>query len=340
MKYRFLGSTGLRVSEIALGTQTFGWGADEPTAHRMADRFYDAGGIFFDTANMYNDGASEKMLGNWLKKRGHRHELVIASKVFFPVGEGVNNYGLTRKNILYAIDNTLKALGTDYVDLYQAHCFDAATPQEETLSAFDDVVRAGKARYIGASNYTPSELLRSLTISERNHWSSFVSLQAEYNLLTRSPDWELLPLCIREGIAYLVWSPLAGGWLTGKYRRDRNFPKNSRAGRRDRYGDLPEVRASDHTFDIVETLIDMSKRLRKTPAQVALNWLLRRSKVIVPVFGSRTVEQLEDNMGCIGWDLTQEDMALLDEVSSLPLPYPYWFIERNGRKREISGASQ
>jgi aryl-alcohol dehydrogenase-like predicted oxidoreductase len=328
MKYRFLGKTGLRVSEVAFGTQTFGWGTAEETAHVMADKFYESGGIFFDTANMYNDGASEKMLGSWLRKRRHRHSLVIATKVFFPFGEGVNNYGLTRKNILNAIDQSLKTLGTDYVDLYQAHCFDEATPLEETMSAFEDVVRSGKARYIGASNYAPSHLTRSFVISDKMRW-------AHYNLLVRSPEWELLPLCEQEGLAYLTWSPLAGGWLTGKYRKDREIPKDSRGGRRDRYGDLPDIRATQQNYRIIETLVEMAKKLGKTPAQIALNWLLGKSESIIPVFGARTVQQFDDNMGCMGWELEHEDRKLLDEVSAIPLPYPYWFIQKNGRKRAI-----
>lgn len=335
MKYRFLGKSGLRVSELALGTQTFGWGADEKTAHLMANKFCEAGGIFFDTANMYNNGASETMLGKWLRSQKCRHSLVIASKVFYPFGEGVNNFGLTRKNIFYAIENSLKSLGTDYIDIYQAHCFDDATPLEETLSAFEDVVRSGKVRYIGASNYTPSQLVKSIMISNEHHWTSFSSLQAEYNLLVRSPEWELLPVCEQQGLAYLVWSPLAGGWLTGKYQRNKEIPKDSRAGRRDRYGDLPERRAGDHTFTIVETLGEMAKRLEKTPAQIALNWLLHKSNNIIPIFGARTIEQLEENIASVGWELAPEDVKALDEASDVALPYPYWFIKKNGRPRKI-----
>ena len=216
MNYRFLGQTGLKVSELCLGTQTFGWGADEPTAFALADRFVEAGGNFFDTSNIYNEGMSETMLGNWLKSRGQRSQLVIATKVFFPAGQGPNDTGLSRKHILDQIDRSLRRLQTNYVDLYQMHCWDASTPLEETLRALDDLVRAGKVRYIGASNYTPSQLTRSVMLSAMNGWARFDCLQPEYSLLVRSTEWELLPLCREEGIGVICWSPLAGGWLTGK----------------------------------------------------------------------------------------------------------------------------
>ena len=215
MKYRFLGNTGLKVSELAFGTQTFGWGADENTAHKLADLYVESGGNFFDTANVYNNGVSETILGSWLKERGKRHLLVIASKAFFPISDEPNDTGLSRKHLFHAIDESLRRLQTDYLDLYQVHCFDMSTPLEETLRALDDIVRAGKVRYLGASNYTAAQLLKALMLSKMNGLLPFSFLQAEYSLIVRSTEWELLPLCKEEGLGFLAWSPLAGGWLTG-----------------------------------------------------------------------------------------------------------------------------
>ncbi|HIC96312.1 TPA: aldo/keto reductase [Candidatus Bipolaricaulota bacterium] len=334
MEYRFLGRTGLKVSELCFGTQTFGWGADEKTAHAMADRFVEAGGNFFDTADIYNEGQAETILGKWLKSRGHRSDFVIATKVFFPTGKGPNDTGLSRKHIFEAIDNSLRRLQTDYVDLYQVHCWDMSTPLEETLRALDDLVRVGKVRYLGASNFTPAQLMKALMLSEMHGWARFDSLQPEYSLLVRSPEWELLPLCREEGIGVICWSPLAGGWLTGKYRRGEPPPPDSRAGRRDRFEDLPEQRASERTWRIIDTLIEVGKECGKTPAQVALNWLLQQPGVTAPIFGARTLEQLEENLGSVGWALSPEQLDKLNKVSEIPLPSPYNFIARYTRKRD------
>ena len=334
MQYRFMGRTGLKVSELCLGTQTFGWGADEPTAHALADRFVEAGGNFFDTSNIYNEGQSETMLGSWLKSRGNRSQLVIASKVFFPVGEGPNDTGLSRKHIFEQIDASLHRLQTDYVDLYQMHCFDASTPLEETLRALDDLVRAGKVRYLGASNYTASQLTRATMLSDRYGWVRFDCLQPEYSLLVRSTEWELLPLCRSEGIGVIAWSPLAGGWLTGKYRRGQPPPPGSRVGRADRWDDLPEQRETERTWQIIDALIEISESLGKTPAQIALNWLLQQPGVTAPIMGARKLAQLEDNLGSVGWALSAHDLAKLDAASHIALPSPYNFIARYTRRRD------
>jgi aryl-alcohol dehydrogenase-like predicted oxidoreductase len=336
MEYRFMGRTGLKVSEICLGTQTFGWGADEPTAHALADRFADAGGNFFDTSNIYNEGQSETMLGSWLKSRGGRSRLVIASKVFFPVGDGPNDTGLTRKHIFEQIDASLRRLQTDYIDLYQTHCWDASTPLEETLRAFDDLVSAGKVRYIGASNFTPSQLMRAIMLSQMRGWARFDCLQPEYSLLVRSTEWELLPLCRAEGVGVIPWSPLGGGWLTGKYRRGQPPPPDSRVGRADRWDDLPEQRESERTWRIIDALNEIGEALGKTPAQVALNWLLRQPGVTAPIIGARTLAHLEDNLGGVGWSLSADEMARLNGASHIPLPSPYNFIARYTRKRDGS----
>jgi aryl-alcohol dehydrogenase-like predicted oxidoreductase len=333
MDYRFMGRTGLKVSEICLGCQTFGWGADEPASHVLANRFVAAGGNFFDTSNIYNEGLSETYLGTWLKNRTDRSQLVIASKVFFPAGKGPNDTGLSRKHIFEQVDASLRRLHTDYLDLYQMHCWDASTPLEETLRALDDLVRAGKVRYLGSSNYTASQLTRAIMLSEMHNWARFDCLQPEYHLLVRSTEWEILPLCRAEGIGVIPWSPLAGGWLTGKYRRGQPPPTDSRVGRADRWDDLPEQRENEQTWRIIDALLEVSEECGKTPSQVALNWLLQQPGVTAPIIGARTLTQLEDNLGSVGWLLNEEQLAKLSAVSDIPLPSPYNFIARYTRKR-------
>ncbi len=334
MEYRFMGRAGLKVSQLCMGAQTFGWGADQATAHSLADHFVEAGGNFFDTSNIYNEGRSETMLGSWLKSRANRSQLVIASKVFFPAGPGPNDTGLTRKHIYEQIHASLRRLQTDYLDLYQMHCWDASTPLEETLRTLDDLVRAGKVRYIGASNYTPGQLMQAIMLSQMHGWVRFDCLQPEYSLLVRSTEWELLPMCRAQGIGLIAWSPLAGGWLTGKYRRDQPPPPDSRVGRADRWDDLPEQRESEQTWQIVDALLEISQSLGKTPAQVALNWLLQQPGVTAPIMGARTLAQLEDNLGSVGWALSADELTRLDAASRIPLPSPYNFIARYTRQRD------
>jgi aryl-alcohol dehydrogenase-like predicted oxidoreductase len=333
MDYRFMGRTGLKVSELCMGTQTFGWGADETAAHALADQFIEAGGNFFDTSNIYNQGQSETILGKWLKRSGNRSQLVVATKVFFPAGGGPNDTGLSRKHIFEQIDSSLRRLQTDYVDLYQAHCWDASTPIEETFQAFNDLVRAGKVRYIGVSNFTASQIVRVNDLCERRGWARIDCLQPEYSLLVRSTEWELLPVCQEDGVGVIAWSPLAGGWLTGKYRRGQPPPPDSRVGRADRWDDLPEQRETEKTWQIIDTLLAIAQERGKTPSQVALNWLLRQPGVTSPIFGARTASQLADNLGSVGWLLSPEEVEQLDMASSIPLPSPYNFIERYTRRR-------
>jgi len=333
VEYRFLGSSGLKVSELVMGTQTFGWGADEKEVFSMADLFVEAGGNYFDTANIYNNGLSESMLGTWLRVRGIRDSLIIATKVFFPTGDKPNDTGLTRKHIFKSIDESLKRLQTDYIDLYQFHCFDSSTPLEETLCAVTDLVCAGKIRYVGASNFTASQLEKALMLSKINRWASLVSLQPEYSLIVRSTEWELIPLCIEEGLGVLAWSPLGGGWLTAKYRRNQPYPKNSRVGRKDRWDDQPEQRESELTWRVVDTLIEIAKSRGKTPAQVAINWILRQPGLTAPIIGARTLEQLKENMGSTGWKLNEDEIKKLNKASKIQLPYPYRFINRYTRRR-------
>jgi aryl-alcohol dehydrogenase-like predicted oxidoreductase len=334
MECRYLGKTGLKVPEIVLGTQTFGWGADLKTAHDLADRYTARGGFFFDTANIYNDGMSEEMLGSWLKNKGSRHRYIVASKVFFPTGEGPNDTGLSRSHLFHSIDGSLRRLRTDYVDLYQVHCYDSSTQLEETLEALSDLVRAGKVRYLGASNFAASHLQKSIMLGRMERWSTFCCLQAEYSLLVRSTEWELLPLCIDEGVGFLAWSPLAGGWLTGKYRRGAPPPPDSRVGRKDRWDDQPEQRESELTWRVAEALEKVGRARGKTSAQVAICWLLGRKGVTAPIIGARTPAQLEENLGGCGWKLSKEEAALLDDASAIPLPYPYRFIQKYTRRRD------
>ncbi len=334
MEYRLLGRSGVKVSEIMLGCQTFGWVTDEPTAHELADCFVEAGGNFFDTSNTYNEGESERILGAWLKSRGNRQRLVIASKVFFPADDkGPNDSGLTRKHIMDQVDRSLRRLQTDYLDIYQTHCWDALTPLDETLRAMDDLVTAGKIRYIGASNWTASQLVRANMLAEKNHRARITCLQPEYSLLVRSTEWELLPVCLEEGIGVIAWSPLAGGWLSGKYRRGQLPPPDSRVGRADRWDDLPEQRESEKTWRIVDALMEVSSACGKSPSQVALNWLLQQPGVTAPIIGVRTLAHLKDNLGSVGWSLNAEQMAKLNAASEIPLPSPYNFIARYTRKR-------
>jgi aryl-alcohol dehydrogenase-like predicted oxidoreductase len=333
VEYRFFGTTGLKVSELCLGTQTFGWVTDEEAAYEVLDLFIEHGGNFVDTANSYNQGLSESILGSWLKKRGNRRSLVLSSKVFFPVGPDPNESGLSRGHIVQALEDSLKRLGTDYLDLYQAHCYDYTTRIEETLSAFHDLVTAGKVRYIGVSNWSASQLVRAILLCGRQPGFSIDSLQAEYSLLVRSTEWELLPLCREEGLGFLAWSPLAGGWLSGKYQKGQAAPENSRVGRKDRWDDQPEQRASETTWKVLEALGQIGRERGKTSAQVALNWLLRQWEGITAILGARTTEQLKENLGAAGWKLSGDELQHLDAASSEPLPYLYRFLKRYGRRK-------
>lgn len=330
-----MGRTGLKVSEIMLGCQTFGWGADEPAAHALADCFVEHGGNFFDTSNIYNEGESERLLGAWLKSRGNRQRYVIASKVFFPADDkGPNDTGLTRKHIFDQIDRSLKRLQTDYLDLYQTHCWDESTPLDETLRAMDDLISAGKIRYVGASNWMPSQLVRANMLADRHHWARIDCLQPEYSLLVRSTEWELLPVCRQEGIGVIAWSPLAGGWLSGKYRRGEPPPPDSRVGRADRWDDLPEQRETERTWQILDALWEIATARGKSCAQVALNWVRQQPGVTAPIIGARKLDQLKDNLASTEWALEPDELARLNAASAIPLPSPYNFIARYSRKRE------
>lgn len=324
MELRPLGRTGISVSELCLGAMTFGREADEATSRKMVDRFVDAGGNFVDTANVYSDGVSEEITGRALA--GKREQVVLATKVRFKAGPGPNDVGLSRRHIRLAVENSLRRLGTDWIDLYQVHCWDSRAPLDETLSTLNDLVHEGKVCYLGASNYTAWQLAKSLGIAEGKGWTPFVSLQPEYSLITRDIERELLPLCRAENLAVLPWSPLAGGILTGKYRKDAALPEGTRGG------DTEEpitftYKLDDRAWAIVEAVRKVAEETGKTAAQVALNWITHRPGVTSPIIGARNLEQLDDNLAAVGWRLDEEHWKALTWASAFPRGYPYDFIE-------------
>ncbi|HEY8456758.1 MAG TPA: aldo/keto reductase [Actinopolymorphaceae bacterium] len=324
MEQRHLGRTGLSVSELCLGTMTFGRETDEPTAHRMLDAFADAGGTFIDTANGYSNGASEEILGRWLKRR-RRDDFVIATKVFHRVGPGSNDRGGGRKHILSAVEDSLRRLGTDYIDLYQTHVFDENTPLEETLSTLDHLVRSGKVRFLGASSYSGWQLQKALDLARQHGWEPYVCLQPLYNLLDRDAEWELIPVCLAEGLGLIAWSPLRMGFLSGRYRRGMTRPAEGTRLETFYANNSPEWTryANEHTWQVIDTVADIARETGRSMAQVSLRWLMQRPAVTAPIIGARTMAQLEDNVGAVGWSLTDEQMERLDAVSEQRLPYPY-----------------
>ncbi len=327
-----MGRTGLKVSEICLGTMTFGSspgprtvpGCDEHQSLAILDRFLDEGGNFIDTANGYADGRSEEILGKGLKSR--RSSVVLATKVFFPSGKGPNAKGLSRKHIFEAIENSLRRLLTDYIDLYQVHCYDSRTPLEETLSGLQALVDEGKVRYLGCSNFAGWQLAKALGISALRGYARFDCLQPQYSLLCRSADRELLPLCREEGVGVIAWSPLAGGVLSGKYRSGEPPPEVSRLAQSD-----PSSRGwtqrflTEGNFRILTAVEEVATELGKTVAQVALAWVLAIRGMTAVIIGARTLGQLETNLGAGGWDFPAELWRKLDEASALPLEYPQDF---------------
>lgn len=325
MRQRFLGRSGLKVSELGLGAMTFGRETDVPSSHRMLDTFVGAGGTFVDTADVYGRGRSEEIVGDWLSQ-GPRERVVVATKVRFPMGEGPNDQGLSRGHITRALESSLRRLKTDHVDLYQVHAWDGATALEETLSTLDRLVQDGKVRYLGASNYSGWQLQKAVDTAAAHGWEGFVSLQALYNLLDRELEWELVPVSRNEGLGILPWSPLRGGWLTGRYRREMaGPPADTRLDEaaKQGWGEAWDVYANDRTWDLLEVMDTVAADTGRTVAQVALAWLLDRPGVVSPIVGARTLEHLQGNLGGVGWALTGEQRAALDTASDRPLPYPY-----------------
>jgi aryl-alcohol dehydrogenase (NADP+) len=324
MEFRTLGSTGTVVSEQCLGTMTFGKESDEQTAHAQLDRFLERGGNFVDTADVYSAGRSEEIIGRWLARSGHRDRVVIATKGRFPMGEGPNDAGLSRTHLAGALDASLRRLGIDTVDLYQAHAWDPLTPIEETLAFLDDAVRAGKIRYAGVSNFTGWQLQKAALLASRA--APIVSLQPQYNLLVRDIEFELVDVCRNEGIGILPWSPLAGGWLTGKYTRDETPGGASRLGEdpargMEAYGPR---NAQDRTWQVIDAVREVAQGRGVPMSQVALAWVAGRPAVTSVILGARTLTQLDDNLGAAGLRLSEEETALLTTTSTpIVADYPY-----------------
>ena len=329
MEYRYLGRSGFRVPALSFGTGTFGgegalfsaWGStDVAQARRLVDICLEAGLTMFDSADIYSKGAAESILGEAIKGRP-RDQLILSTKATFRFDDGENEVGSSRHHLIRAIDGSLKRLGTDYIDLFQLHGFDARTPLEETLSTLDDLVRAGKLRYLGVSNFSGWHLMKSLALADRHGWSRYVAHQAYYSLIGRDYEWELMPLAADQGVGAVVWSPLGWGRLTGKLRRGAPLPETSRLHATADYG--PPV-DNEYLYNVVDALDDVAAETGKTVAQIALNWLLQRPTVSTVVIGARNEEQLRQNLGAVGWNLTPEQVAKLDAASATTKPYPYW----------------
>ncbi|MFB5660249.1 aldo/keto reductase [Alteribacillus sp. HJP-4] len=325
MEYRYLGRTGLRVSELCLGTMTLGRELGENDSFSILNRYAEEGGNFLDTADVYTRGASEEIVGNWLQNQ-QRDDFVLATKVRFPMGDGPNDIGLSRKHIMSGIKESLRRLKTDYIDLYQVHAWDPRTPLEETLSTLNDLVREGLVRYVGASNFKGWQLQKAIDLSKKHGWESFVCLQPQYNLLTRATEYELIDVCVNEGLGVIPWSPLRGGWLSGKFHRNMEKPpENSRIAVADKEGwsESWSNYNNEFTWQVIDALLEVAEDAGKSPAQTAINWLLQKPGVTAPIIGARRLDQLEANLGAAGWSLSSEQVAALDKASNLSISYPY-----------------
>jgi len=322
MEQRSFGRSGIKVSPLCLGTMQFGWTADEKASIEVLDAAYDAGINFIDTADIYSrwidgnpGGVAERIIGKWLRKNPEkRTQIILATKVRGRMGEGPNDEGLSRKHIFSALEQSLKRLGTDYIDLYQVHWPDESTPIEETLRALDDLLRDGRVLYIGCSNYPAWRLMESLWTSDRCRLTSFISLQPHYNLVHRDEfERELEDICLNYGIGVIPYSPLAGGFLTGKYVGDQAPPEGSRGAMSDR---IQAYLMDPHSLSTLEIVKQIALERKKSPSQVALRWLISRPAVVSAIIGPRDLEQLEDNLGCLSVELADEDMRRLDEGSA------------------------
>ncbi|TDV53894.1 aldo/keto reductase [Actinophytocola oryzae] len=332
MEQRRLGASGLRVPALAFGAGTFGgrgellfgnWGrVDVDEARRLVDICLDAGVTMFDTADVYSDGASEEVLGSALE--GRRDRALVSTKTTLPLGTD-DSGGSSRSRLLGACDAALRRLDTDHIDLYQLHAFDAGTPIEETLSTLDDLVRAGKVRYLGVSNFAGWQLMKSLSTADRHHLTKYVAHQVYYSLVGRDYEWELMPLGLDQGVGAVVWSPLGWGRLTGRVRRGNPLPTTSRLHQTASYG--PPV-STDLLYRVVDTLEEIAAETERTVPQVALNWLLRRPTVSSVLIGARNETQLRENLGAAGWELTTDQVARLDAASTTTAPYPYFPYQR------------
>ncbi len=339
MEYRLLGGSGWKVPVLCFGTGTFGgtneffkaWGAvGVEEATRLVDICLEAGVNFFDSADIYSEGAAEEVLGAAIK--GRRDQVLISTKATFRSGPGPNDVGSSRFHLVQAIEGSLRRLGTDYIDLFQLHGFDALTPMEEVLGTLDNLVRAGKIRYLGCSNFSGWHLMKSLAISEKNGLERYVAHQAYYSLVGREFEWELMPLALDQKVGTVIWSPLGWGRLTGKIRRGKPRPETSRLNTKETADAGPPV-DDNYLYDVVDALDAVAAEIGKTVPQIALNWLLQRPSVSTIIIGARNEEQLRQNLGAVGWNLSAEQVAKLDAASAKMPIYPYWhqkgFSERN-----------
>jgi aryl-alcohol dehydrogenase-like predicted oxidoreductase len=340
MNYRSLGRSGLKVPELCFGTGTFGAGSEffaawgntsQDDARKLIDICMESGCNFFDTADVYSDGASETMLGKAISHL-KREDVLLSTKATFRQGnlKGPNDVGSSRYHLIQALDNSLKRLNTDYIDVYHLHGFDATTPVEETLNTLDKFVREGKVRYIACSNFSGWHLMKSLSVSERYGWARYVGHQVYYSLIGRDYEWELMPLALDQGVGALIWSPLGWGRLTGKIRRGQPLPETSRL---DKAADGGPAMPDEYLYKVVDALDEVAKETGKTVPQIALNWLFQRPTISTLIIGARDEKQLRANLASTGWNLTPEQVARLDAASAVPLAYPYWhqaqFNERN-----------
>lgn len=328
MEYRFLGKSGLKVSVLSLGAATFGggseffraWGqVDDAGARRMVDLCLDAGVNLADVSNNYSTGLAEEVLGKAL--RGRRDRVLISTKAFFPMGEGPNDQGASRLHLIEQCEGSLRRLGTDHIDVYHIHGFDAQAPVEETLSTLNTLVQSGKVRYIACSNFSGWHLMKSLAASDRYGWPRYVAHQVYYSMIGREYEWELMPLGVDQGVGALIWSPLGWGRLTGKIRRGQPVPELSRLHKTAEAG--PPVE-NEYLYRVVDAIDEVGKETGKSVPQIALNWLLQRPTVASVIIGARNEEQLKQNLGAGGWNLTASQVARLDRASEQTLIYPYW----------------
>jgi aryl-alcohol dehydrogenase-like predicted oxidoreductase len=339
MEYRQLGGSGFKVPVLSFGTGTFGggtelfkaWGAsDVQEATRLVDVCLDAGLTLFDSADIYSNGLSEEILGQAIKSR--RDKVLISTKGTFRNGPGPNDVGSSRFHLTRTVEASLRRLGTDHIDLYQLHGFDAMTPIEEVLSTLDDLVKAGKVLYVGCSNFSGWHLMKSLALAEKYGLPRYVAHQAYYSLIGRDYEWELMPLALDQKVGAVVWSPLGWGRLTGKIRRGQPMPAGSRLQSKVSVDMGPQV-PDEYLYRVVDVLEEIARETGKTVPQIALNWLLQRPSVATVIIGARNEEQLRQNLGAVGWNLTRDQVAKLDAASTVNLAYPYWhqrgFVERN-----------
>jgi aryl-alcohol dehydrogenase-like predicted oxidoreductase len=332
MEYRPLGKSGLKVPALSFGAGTFGgtgplfsaWGTTDATeARRLIDICLDAGVTLFDTADVYSDGASEEVLGAAIK--GRRDEVLISTKTTLPTGSGPNDAGSSRFRLIRAVEASLKRLGTDYIDLLHLHAFDAGTPVEEVLFTLDTLVRDGKLRYVGVSNFAGWQIMKSLAVAEKQGHPRYVAHQVYYSLIGRDYEWDLMPFAADQGVGALVWSPLGWGRLTGKIRRGSPLPEGSRLHETASFG--PPVE-DEHLYRVIDALEEVAGETGKTVPQIALNWLLQRPTVASVIIGARNEEQLRQNLGAVGWTLSAEQISKLDAASAVPAPYPHFPYQR------------